>query len=450
MSGRVHSITEAIDDTAISGRQKQILALCCLLAMADGFDLQVIALVLPDLANSWGVERALFGWALSAGLVGGMLGGFVMGLIGGRTSPKRVIVVATTAFALLTGCAALTGSVMQLAVVRLLAGIGLGATVPAVIAIVSAYTPRRVRSIAVTAASASQMLGGVVGGALVAPIVPVLGWQAAFGIGALLPLILLVFVVRALPDPPAWLMTLPDGPRRLQALFNAMGKTLPADPGTRNRDPAEAVRASIGDLLSPQLALGTIGLWVTCVSGAMFFYLLINWLPTFLRESGLGASTAISGSILLNAGGFFGAIALSRMMDRGRPYATIIAGYLLAAGLSVSLVSLLGLSSVVDLVVIFAIGIFGVGSYFCITSLQVHYFSIPLVGTAMGCAVGFSRAGAIIAPLVGSAVLEAGGQVREMFLAVATLATVSAAATVVVAWKSGNLRMRATGRPERA
>jgi len=87
-------------------------------------------------------------------------------------------------------------------------------------------------------------------------------------------------------------------------------------------------------------------------------------------------------------------------------------------------------------VTIFAIGVFGIGSYFCITSLHVHYFPAPLVGTAIGCAVGFSRAGAIAAPFVGAMVLGAGGGTDQMFMAVAALAALNAVAILTVAWKA--------------
>lgn len=427
---------QAIDTGPVSGRQKQIFLLCCMLAMADGFDLQVMALVLPDLSDSWGVGKAVFAWALSAGLVGGMLGGFLMGLVGGIVAPTRVIIAATLAFSVFTGLAALSQSVMQLAILRFLAGIGLGATIPAVIAIVSTYVPRHMRSIAVTVTSASQMLGGVVGGMLIAPIVPRLGWQFAFVLGGILPLILLVFVAARLPDPPNWILRRADGPGRLAQLIGEMGKRLSEDCGAVATRGEALPSASIARLLRPRFALGTLALWVTCVSGAIFFYMMVNWLPTFLRAGGAGASMAITGSVMLNAGGFCGAIALSRFMDMGWPYLVIIGGFVIATMLAATTALTLGHSPILNLVTIFAIGVFGIGSYFCITSLHVHYFPAPLVGTAIGCAVGFSRAGAIAAPFVGAMVLGAGGGTDQMFMAVAALAALNAVAILTVAWKA--------------
>lgn len=430
-----------IDENAISWRQKRIFVLCCALAMVEGFDLQVMALVAPEIAERWGIDKVVFGLVFSAGLFASMSGGFLISLLGGRVGPKTSMQISVILFGITTLLTAFATNVTQLVVMRAVAGVGLGAAVPGLIAIVSGYTPKRLRSQAVTITAASQVLGAVVGGTLAAQMIPALGWQSAFILGGIVPLLLVCLAQFVVPESAHWLLLRRGDHATVGAILHSMNAPVPPDATYSVPVPPGAARISIAGLLTPSYRVGTIAFWCTCVSAAIFFSLLINWLPTAVRDSGASISQAIMTSVILNAGGFCGAIFISRMMDHVNPYRAVSLGYLIGAVILVPMSSISELPPTLTFVVVFGVGLFGFGSYFCMTALQAHYFPSHLLNISVGCSMGFARAGAVVGPLVGSFILASGGHAREMFLVAAGFAIV-AAGTATVMRRAASIRER--------
>ena len=115
------------------------------------------------LTGFWHVPRASFGPVFSAGLVGLMLGAMVFTPVADRYGTRRVLLACTGVYALLTLATALAPSREMLLALRFLTGLGLGGAMPNAIALVSEYSPTRVRTLMVAAAVCGFSLGGPVG-----------------------------------------------------------------------------------------------------------------------------------------------------------------------------------------------------------------------------------------------------------------------------------------------
>ena len=116
----------------------------------DGFDMNVIAFVAPDMSNADHLDRLMMGKVFSAGLLGTMIGGFLFGYIGDRIGRRPSIVFATASFGVLTLGFGLAGSYAALLVLRLADGIAIGGMLPLAWALNIEYVPRRYRSTVVT------------------------------------------------------------------------------------------------------------------------------------------------------------------------------------------------------------------------------------------------------------------------------------------------------------
>jgi MFS family permease len=81
-----------------------------------------------------------------------------------------VQVVSCLCFGVFSLATAFATTVPELVVLRVLAGIGLGSTGPAALAISSEYAPRRIKASIPTWIWAAVPVGGMIGGALVAPM----------------------------------------------------------------------------------------------------------------------------------------------------------------------------------------------------------------------------------------------------------------------------------------
>lgn len=411
-----------IDGSTITLRQGILFALCCAVSMLEGFDLQAMAFAAPDIARLWHIPSAAFGPVFSGGLLGGLMGGFLVGLLGSRLGPKIILLASIASFGLLTALTALATDIEHFLILRSLAGIGLGAAVPGIVAIVASYSPQRIRSTAVTLAVSCQFLGAVVGGAISAKMVPAFGWPSVFLLGGLPPLLLLPLLAWLLPEPIAYLSRLPDAEKRLAAAMRRCGKAVSGSLVATAQIMSEPERnARFSDLLAPLRRRGTILLWATCVVGSMLLYFSLNWLPSILRDAGASQSRAIMGGVALNAGGLIGALAISWLMDRWDAYWTIAIGF----GVAVGALTMLAFRNEVDsfaLVGIFIAGFSGPAAQSSLTALIVRFYPPLLHNMAVGAALGFARVGAVFGPLVGSYLLINGGGGLSMLYFPAALA----------------------------
>ena len=71
---------------------------------------------------------------------------------------------------------------------RLITGIGLGGALTAATALIAEFSPRKLRSLAIGAIQVGVPIGGMLGAALAAELIPVHGWRSVFLVGGVLPL----------------------------------------------------------------------------------------------------------------------------------------------------------------------------------------------------------------------------------------------------------------------
>ena len=428
------SVEDLIDSTPITASQWLIISLCALLSMLDGFDVQAIAFAAPEIRRDWGVSTAAFGPIFSIGLLGAMIGGFGIGPLSDRFGPKRILVLSTLIFSAATLATVLARDLASLAVLRAIAGLGLGAAIPAIVATLSAYAPRRVRATLVTGAFCVQLLGAVVGSLASAELMARFGWQSVFYLGGLLPLVLLPLVIWRIPEPLPFLLASGNGPARIRAALIRIGKDDRSDlwlePDTAQ---IKQQKNSAVALFRDNRALATILLMTTSMVGGTFFFFLANWLPSILRDQGETLRIAVLGSTALNFGGLLGAITFAWLMDRYGPYKVMTIGYLVG-GAFVMAIALANAPIAVVLGLILIAAFFGLGAQFCIPAAVVLLYPSNLRGAGIGFALGFARIGAVVGPLIGSYILLAGGVASDLFL-FASICALGAAVSVYLAYR---------------
>ena len=160
---RALTVSEIIDQQPLSSVQVLAISLCGLVLLLDGFDTQCIGFLAPSISQTLAIPLKSFGPVFSAGLVGLMVAAMAMGPLAdrwGRRWPVILSVLTFAVFALLTARAA---SLEQLIVFRFLTGLGLGGTMPNVVALTSEYSPKRLQAVFV-----AMLFSGIPLGALVA------------------------------------------------------------------------------------------------------------------------------------------------------------------------------------------------------------------------------------------------------------------------------------------
>ena len=189
----------------LSALQIRIFVLCALIVLLDGYDLQAMGLAVPALGKQWHLAPSSFTIAQSASLLGLGLGSAYIAPLGDRLG-RRPLLLAGLAIILLTSLGAATAtSTGQLAVWRLLVGLGLGVGLGQCL-----RTDGRVRAAGAARATIMTLmgvcvaLGGVLAG-LTAPQVDCCGRCAGTvrWLAAALPLLaLLAAAAGACANPP--------------------------------------------------------------------------------------------------------------------------------------------------------------------------------------------------------------------------------------------------------
>jgi len=426
-----------INSRRVGAVQYGIIILCGLVMFLDGFDTQAISYMVPLMAKEWGLSREVLGPIFSSALAGLMVGYLVLSPLSDRFGHRRLIMISTVAFALLTLITVLAAGVTELIALRFTTGIALGAAIPSAVALTTEYSPKRLRATFVLAIYCGFSLGFVAAGAMAAWIIPLHGWRALLWMGAIAPLTLAVFVFIFLPESLDFLIRARAEPERIWRVVRRLDTTLP-DRGPRGfTTEAEAKRSAVGSLFQSGRTLGTLLLWLVFVLNLAEFYALQSWLPTILTGLGHSLNTVALATSLTTVGGIVAAFVIGPAMDRLGPYGSLAAVYF--AG--VLFVGLLGHAvsapSWALLTAAFCAGFCISGAQKSVIALAAIFYPTPIRSTGVGWALGIGRLGGIGGPLLVGALLACQLSVANLFYAAAVPMLLSGVLVVLLGKKYG-------------
>src|ERR1700739_4479017 len=124
------NIQTFLNEHPFSGFQWVIFVLCAFIVLADGFDTAAIGFIAPSLIKEWGVAKPQLAPVLSAALVGLAVGALLSGPLADWLGRKRVLVAAVLLMGVACLASSFSASLDQLAWLRLVTGLGLGAAMP--------------------------------------------------------------------------------------------------------------------------------------------------------------------------------------------------------------------------------------------------------------------------------------------------------------------------------
>ena len=282
-----------------------------------GFDLQAMGYTAPALVQDWGIPRAALGGVFSAGLLGLFLGSILFGSLADRVGRRPVLLLATAGFAACTLLTARAGSLPELLVARALAGLGLGAAMPNATALVGEYSPRRRKVATMMIVTNAFLVGGILGGALSAWLVPRYGWRSVFWVGGLLPLVALPAMFRWLPESLQFLALRGRSPDAAARWLRRVDAAVPSGPGVRYVASEERREGfPVLHLFREGRTLGTALLWAASFMNVLGAYFVSSWLPTLMRGAGHSTRVAVLVGTTMQVGGAIGVVVLGLVQRR--------------------------------------------------------------------------------------------------------------------------------------
>src|ERR1700676_114370 len=408
-----------INSRRVGAVQWVVIVLCALVMFLDGFDTQAISYMAPLIAKEWGLPRELLGPIFSSALTGLMVGYLLLSPLSDRFGHRRLILISTIAFGLLTLVTVFVSSVTELMILRFITGVALGAAIPSTVALTTEYSPKRLRATFVLVIYCGFSLGFVAAGALAAWSIPLYGWRSLLWIGSFASVLLAIFVFLFLPESLDFLVRTKADPRSIWRVVRRVDQNLPHDCPDRFTTEIEAKRSAVGSLFQSGRTFRTIGLWLVFGLNLAEFYALKRWLPTILTNLKYDLNTVALATSLTTIGGIVAAFAIGPAMDRLGPYASLAAVYF--AG--VVFVALLGVAisapAWVLLVAAFCAGFCVSGGQKSVIALSAIFYPAPIRSTGVGWALGVGRLGGIGGPLLVGVLLGYHLQPASLFYAAA-------------------------------
>lgn len=385
----------------IVGSAAITIALCFLVSVVEGFDIQAMGVAAPKLAPQFGFSREQMGWIFSISNVGLVIGASFGGWLADRIGRKPVFIGALVTFGLFTLLTTLSTTFGVLFAVRFCAGLGFGAALPNMMAVAAEISVPQKRALIAAAMFCGMPLGGGTSALLTQLLPHDFDWRVLFIIGGVFPLLL----------------------APVMQLF--MAETL-----QRKETASKRIDVWLA-LFGEGRAGATLLLWLAFLPTLLILYLILNWLPTLVTAKGMEAAVSPQASLMFNFGSVGGALLFGWLVDRFDARIPLTIAYL---GLIGSLFVLSESHTTILLLLLSgAAGFFLLGANYALYGVAPAYYPAAIRGTGSGASVAVGRVGSIIGPLLAGALLQSGISASGV---VGYMIPFAATACVAVFWLS--------------
>jgi MFS transporter, AAHS family, 4-hydroxybenzoate transporter len=430
---RTVDIGQVLDEGAFTALQKAVVLIASIALVLDGFDGQLIGYAIPSIIKEWGITRSAFIPAVAIGLVGMALGSAFTGLLADRFGRRMSLIVAVIFFGAATSSVGFAHNVTDIAMLRFVAGLGIGGALPVGTTMTAEFTPARQRTMSITITCICVPLGGMLAGLFAGYVLPLYGWRGLFFIGGAIPMVCGLMLLAFLPESPRFLARREHRWPELRKLLSRMAR--PTMHGTVFTDISEQVSEKgegVKALFKRGVMRDTLAIWCGFFMCLVAVYSAFSWLPTMLASEGLSLAIAGSGLTAWNLGGVIGGLACAAAIARfGSRWPMVIA----AAGGAASAFVLQGVDPGKSTnLFIFGLGVHGM--FVCAIQCTlyavcayVYTTSIRATGTAW--ALAFGRIGSISSAFLGAILISAGGASAYLELLGVSMALVTVSLLVI-------------------
>src|SRR5947209_5884678 len=196
------SVTSVLSQ--ITPGQRRTLVAAALGWMLDSFDAMLYALVLTYIMRDLGMSKATSGLLYTLTLLASGIGGVLFGFIADRIGRKRALMLSILTYSICSFASGLATSVLMLAVVRFILGLGMGGEWNTGATLVAETWPHHLRAKAIAMVQSSWALG-YAAAALAAGIILRYSsnWRYVFFAG-IVPALVTLWIRHDVPESEMW------------------------------------------------------------------------------------------------------------------------------------------------------------------------------------------------------------------------------------------------------
>lgn len=409
--------------------------------LIDGYDIFMVGLILPVLAHGLHVRPADLTQVFVLQQLALLIGTLASGPLLDRFGRRRVMLVAMPIFALLTIATSQVTTVFELVALRFVAALFFSSLIPSVITLAAEFAPAKYRAAAVSVVFCDYAGGNLIGASVQAWILP-FGWQAAFWVGGVLPLVAAGVIwiwmpesvqFRALRNPqdPTIAATL----RRFDPSFEA-GENHRYD---SRRSEKQGARVSPFELLRSGRTAATLLLWMAYLATGIFSYMNNSWTTTLLHTTRAMPMQHIAGLMAMSSiAGVIGTATSGFVMDRFGA-TKVVPAYLCGAAVAVAVIASIDVYSVWAGLAFAVLGFLYNGGWGTLNALCSSISPPELRATGVAWAQGAGKIGGMIGPAIGGALVGAGWDFSPVLMVAAGFEVISGLAVVVLLMRRKSL-----------
>jgi AAHS family 4-hydroxybenzoate transporter-like MFS transporter len=409
------AIDAFLDEHSGSWLQVTVVVLMTAVTVLDGLDMQLLPLAAPLILSEWGISRLALSPAIGGALMGMACGTVLGGRIGDRCGRRRTLVGAVCFFGVATSASAAVHSTGELTALRIISGVGFGASFPSLTALMAEWMPRRRMSQALGIVFVGFPAGITLGGTLAINILPLWGWRGTFVCGGLLAVILSLILLRVLPESPSWLAKRGNHAESIRRLLKHAwpAETFPPDIEFVASNSTAIAYVGSAKILQAENLRVNLGLWVAFFMNMFAGYALSSWSPVVLTALGVPIEDAVAASIYYGAASIAGALGAGWVSARlgTRPTMLWLASAAALVALIIATAAFLDLPLLRGAITWVIVGIALMGG--CLSGLQpllwvlaAQAYSTECRATGVAIAGGTGRVGAIASSLGTGALLH--------------------------------------------
>ncbi|RIV82239.1 MFS transporter [Aurantiacibacter xanthus] len=428
----VKTFAQVLEARPVGRFQVAVVAVSFMVLVIDGIDIQLLSLVAPQIIDDWQITRTAFGPALAAALTGMVIGSLVGGWLGDRFGRLLVLVGATLLFGAATILAATTGSPGEMALLRLVSGVGFGAAGPNALALASEWLPQRLRPRVATLLAIGTPTGGILGAWIVLLLLPDLGWRGVF-VACGLTTMALVLPMLAMREPPENLQARGKGERaRANARWFGGAEV---DLGSLAAGDRPETKSAAGNLFSRELLRLNLGAGLGFFFAAMVAYGMIAWTPVVFTSAGYSLDVGIRALFVFNLASVICSLLIGFVIERLGSRRVIMLG---SAGMLASSLALYWLMQAATALawlmqaVVAANGATTGITIATIYAMMIAGFPSSCRSAGLGYGLAAGRLGGVVLSLAGGVLLDAAGTATWPFFTVLAVASVLAGLGAVI------------------
>ena len=430
MTDKAVNVNHIIDHAKFRPFHFNVLVWCLLIILFDGYDLAINGVVLPLLMVEWGLTAMQAGMLASTALAGMMFGAMIFGSLADKIGRKKVIMICIVLFSGLTFAGGFASNPTEFAILRFLAGLGIGGVMPNLVALTSEYAPIRMRSTLVTGMFSGYAVGGVMAALLGSWFTPDFGWQIMFFIAGI-PLFLLPVIWKFLPESLTFIVQ-QDRQAEARKIVSRLEPTITVkETTTFELDKVDVPEsASVMSLFRRGRAMNTVLFWIAFFTCLLTMYALSSWLPKLMMAAGYSMDNSLMFMMVMNIGAVIGIIGGGILADRFH-----LKPVLMCLGVMGAVVmSLMGFQSNEFLlyILVFLAGAASIGSQMLLYSYVAQFYPLAVRSTGIGWSSAIGRMGAIIGPILIGGLLGMNLPAHYNFMAVGLPVLITAIAVSLI------------------